>query len=198
MGATRQFLATTPHRMTAVAAVLRAFRQIASIASTAFVPTIALPPAARGWMNAVRGARVKALSFLVASALCASSAWSADRVAKSNSAPPEYLPRCNDPAVVNQIGAEFRGRHWTSGFAAVGMHDANEVTRPYWPQEDMPRRFCEGKIELRKLQSGAELPFFYPTYYAVIANGPSYQVEWCAVGLDRMWPLDPRCRLARP
>jgi hypothetical protein len=203
MVATRRHLATTPHR--SVAAVSLAFKLIRSIPSTDFPPNIALPLAAKGWMNTVRSARVKALSFLVASALCASPAWSADRVAKSNWAPPEYLPRCNDSAVFGQIAAEFLGRHSASGFGAVRI-GGREVIRKYWPQADMPRRFCEGMV---KPLSGAErldcryvspsyYPVCYPIYYAIIANGPSYELEWCAVGLDRAWPVDPRCRLARP
>jgi hypothetical protein len=114
------------------------------------------------------------------------------------------MPRCNDPAVFAEIEAEFHGRHW--GFGAVRI-DGSEVPRKkYWPQADMPRRFCEGTI---KPLSGAKRPdchyvspsFYpvcYPIYYAIIENGPSYQLEWCAVGLDRPWPVDPRCRLARP
>jgi hypothetical protein len=70
----------------------------------------------------------------------------------------------------------------------------------------MPRRFCEGVIKPLgsserpdcKYVSPRSYPVCYPIYYAIIENGPSYQVEWCAVGLDRPWFADPRCRLARP
>jgi hypothetical protein len=206
MGATRRLLATTPHLTQSVAAVLLAFK---SIPSTVFLPTTALLRVAKGckgWLNSVRGARVKALGFLVASALCASPAWSVDRVAISNwAAEALNLPYCGDPAVYGLILAEFRGRHWASGVAPVGIR-GREVPRTYWPRADMPRRFCEGEI---KSQSSADrpgcryispsyYPVCYPIYYAIIANGPGYQLEWCAVGLDRAWPVDPRCRLARP
>jgi hypothetical protein len=63
----------------------------------------------------------------------------------------------------------------------------------------MPRLFCEGIITS---PSGAERPSFhpsyYPIYYAIIANGLAYELEWCVVGLDHAWPIDRRCRLARP
>lgn len=203
MGATRRRLATIPHQRRSAAVVLLAFKQIGSIRPTAFLPTVALPPAAKGWINAVRGARAKALSFVVASALCASPAWSAERVAKSN-VPAEYsVPRCDHPAVFAQIRAEFGGRHW--GFGAVGIR-GREVVREYWPQADMPRRFCEGAVKPLsgagrpgcKYYSPSYYPVCYPIYYAIIANGPGYQLEWCVVGLDRAWPVDRRCLLARP
>jgi hypothetical protein len=128
---------------------------------------------------------------MVASALCAPAAWSGDRAAKTNRAPADYpAPRCNDPGVFARIAAEYRGRHWASGFAAVaiGAHEADWVT---WPQKRMPRRFCEGTIIAL---SRAELPI----YYAIIADEPGYELAWCVVGLDHGWPYDQRCRLARP
>jgi hypothetical protein len=178
---------------------LLAFRQIGSVPSKAFLPTIALPPAAGGWMNAVRRARAMALGLVVASALCASPASSADRVAKSNGAQAGYFPiRCDDPAVRARIAAEYRARHRVSDLAAVDILDARVTTPKYWP-DDMPRRFCEGIVPS---PSGPERlsfhPPYYPIYYAIIANGPGYELEWCVVGLDRAWPYDPRCRLARP
>jgi hypothetical protein len=201
MGATRQRLATTPHRTRCVAVVLLACKQIVSIPSKAF-PPIALPQAAKGWMNAVRGPRAKALSFVIASALCASPAWSAKRAAKSNRAPAVYFPiPCDDPAVLSQIAAEYRARHGASDLTAVGIFHARtrKSTREYWPHSDMPRRFCEGTITP---PSGAErlgfYPSEYPIYYAIIANPGSYEVEWCVVGLDHAWPIDRRCLLARP
>src|SRR4051794_36235033 len=168
MGATGRRLATTPHQTKSVAVV----------------PTIALTTAVRGWMNAVRGAQVKALGFLVASALCASPAWSAHRVAKSNVVPvPNSVPGCNDPMVYGQILAEFRGRHWASSFGALDIRKPREIKRKYWPQADMPRRFCEGMI---KPLSGAKrpdcrytspsyYPVCYPIYYAIIANDAGRQ-----------------------
>jgi hypothetical protein len=195
MVATRRFLATDPHRTKSVAAVLPAFKQIGSIPSTAFLPAIAPPPAAKGWMNAVRAARAKALSFAVASALCASPAWSAGGAAKANRAP-AYLPRCNDPVVTARIDAEYRGRHWAGVIAPVFILSARDTNPKYWPQADMPRRFCEAIITP---PSGAGRPSYYPKhypiYYAIIADG---QLEWCVVGLDRPWAYDQRCRLARP
>jgi hypothetical protein len=199
MGATRRRLATIPHQTRPVAAVLPAFRQIGFIPSRAI-----LPPAAKGWMNAVRGARAKALSLVIASALCASPAWSAKRAAKSN-VPVEYaIPSCDDPAVLGQIAAEFNDRHWAVGFG--GMRGYEVGRKEYWPYADMQRRFCEGVVKpLRgaerpgcKYVSPSFYPVCYPIYYAIIANDPGYQLEWCAVGLDRAWPVDPRCRLARP
>jgi hypothetical protein len=191
MVATRRLLATTPHQTRSVAVVLLAVKRIGSIPSTAFLPIIALPPAAKGWINAAWGARAKALSFVVASALCASPAWSAGGAAKGNRAPAGYpAPRCNDPVVYARIAAEYPGRHWASGFAAVGIR-AHEASWESWPQRLIPRRFCEGTI---KALSGAKRPI----YYAIIADGLSYELEWCVVGLDRAWPYDPRCRLARP
>jgi hypothetical protein len=195
MVAMRRLLATTPHQTRSVAVVLLAVKRIGSIASTAFLPIVALPPAAKGWINAAWGARAKALSFVVASALCASPAWSAGGAAKGNRAPAGYSgPRCNDPVVYARIAAEYPGRHWASGFAAVGIR-GHATTRKYWPHGDMPRLFCEGIITP---PSGAERPSYYPIYYAIIANGLTYELEWCVVGLDRAWPYDPRCRLARP
>jgi hypothetical protein len=183
---------------------LLAFKQIGSIPSKVFLPTIALPAAAKGWMNAVRGARAKALSFVVASALCASPAWSAERVAKSNVPAGYSVPRCDHPAVFARIRAEFGGRHW--GFGAVGIRDARETIRKYWPQADMPRRFCEGVVKPLsgagrpgcKYYSPSYYPVCYPIYYAIIAYGLGFELEWCVVGLDRAWPYDERCRLARP
>jgi hypothetical protein len=189
MVATRRHLATT-HRSRSVAAVLLAFRLIRSSPSTAFPPNIALPLAAKGWKHAVRGARAGVLSFMFASASCAPTAWSGDGAVKGHRVPAGYpAPRCDDPVVFAQIGAEYRGRHWASGFAAVGIR-AHEASWESWPQY-MPRRFCEGTI---KSLSGAERPI----YYAIIADGPGYELEWCVVGLDRGWPYDRRCRLARP
>jgi hypothetical protein len=175
---------------------LLAFRQIGSIPSKAFPPTIALPPAASGWMNA---ARAMALGFVVASALCASPASPADRVATSKGAPAGYVPLgCDDPPVFARIAAEYRARHWASDPSAVAILGVHETTPEYWPS-DMPRLFCAGIITR---PGGAEHlsfhPSHYPIYYAIIANGPGYELEWCVVGLDRAWPIDPRCRLARP
>ncbi|WP_157676422.1 hypothetical protein [Afipia sp. GAS231] len=152
-------------------------------------------------MNAVWTARAKALSFLVASALCASPAWSADKAARASPVPEAYylLPRCDDPAVFAQIDAEYRGRHWAADVTAVGIRGRETIRRKYWPLADMPRRFCEGSITP---PSGVERPSFhpsyYPIYYAIIANDPGVELEWCVVGLDRAWPMDQRCRLARP
>jgi hypothetical protein len=138
------------------------------------------------------------LAFMIASALCASPA-SADGVAKSNRAAADYFPiRCDDPAVRAQIAAEYRIRHRVSGLAAVDIFNVRKNVPKYWPS-DMPRRFCEGIIPS---PAGPErLSFqqaYYPIYYAIIANGQGYELEWCVVGLDHAWPLDPRCRLARP
>lgn len=144
-------------------------------------------------MDAVRGARAKALSLVVASALCASPAWSADRVVNSNRAQADYFPiRCDDPGVFAQIAAEYRG----------AVIRARETIRDYWPH-DMPRRFCEGIVTP---PDGAErlsfypsyYPIYYPIYYAIIANSQGYELKWCVVGLDRAWPIDRRCLLARP
>ena len=175
MGASRRLLAT--HQTKSVAAAWLAFRE---------------------WL-AFR--QCLALSVVAASALCASPAWSVDRVAKSNRPPAAYysLPRCGAPAVFAQIAAEYRGRHGVPDFTAVGIRARETPIREYWPLTDMPRRFCEGIITP---PSGAEHPSFhpsnYPIYYAIIANGPGYELEWCVVGLDRPWPMDQRCRLARP
>jgi hypothetical protein len=141
------------------------------------------------FMDAVRGARARALGLVVASALCASPAWSADRVVKSNRAQADYFQiRCDDPAVFAQIAAEYHG----------AVIRARETIRPYWPP-DMPRRFCEGIVTP---PDGTErLSFYppnYPIYYAIIANGQGYELKWCVVGLDRAWPVDRRCLLARP
>jgi hypothetical protein len=92
--------------------------------------------------------------------------------------------------VFAQIAAEYAGRHWASGFAAVGIR-ADEANWESWPQNLIPRRFCAGTIEAL---SGVKLPI----YYAIISDGAGYALEWCVVGLDRAWPYDPRCRLARP
>jgi hypothetical protein len=195
------FLATIPPQTKSVAAVWPAFRQIGSIASTAFLPAIALPPAAKGWTNAVWAARAKALSFVVASALCASPAWSADKAAKASPAPEAYyvLPRCDDPAVFAQIIADYGGRHWASDVTGVGIRARETTIRKYWPLADMPRRFCEGSITPPSdVERPSFHPSYYPIYYAIIANGPGVELEWCAVGLDRAWPIDQRCRLARP
>lgn len=189
MVATRRFLTTTPHQARSVAAILLAFGRIGSNPSTTFPPAIALPRAAKGCkgrMNAVRRARAGALGFLLASALCA---WSADGAAKGNRAP-AGLSRCDDPEVFARIAAEYRGRHWASGFAAVAIR-AREIHRKYWPYGDMPRRFCEGTLIAPSRDER-------PIYYAIIADGPGHEIEWCVVGLDRAWPYDPRCRLARP
>lgn len=190
MGATRRYQATTPRHLRFAAAVSTASRRIAPIPSTAFSPILALPLAARGWMRAVRAA---ALGFVVTSALCALIAWPADAVAKGNRVPAWYPgPSCNDPAVLDQIVAEFRGRHWASGgFESIGIGPADWES---WPQQLIPRRFCEWRIRMWR---GAQ-PVIRPLYYAIIATDPGYRLEWCVVGLDRPWPYDPRCRLARP
>jgi hypothetical protein len=191
MVATRRLLATIPHQTRSVAVVLLAVERIGAIASTAFLPITALLPAAKWWINTAWGARAKALSLVIASALCASPAWSAGAAAKDNRAPAGYpAPRCNDPVVYERIAAEYRSRHWASGFAAVGIR-ATEASWQSWPQHLIPRRFCQGTIQAL---SGAERPI----YYAIIADGLSYELQWCVVGLDRAWPYDPRCRLARP
>ncbi|WP_354229213.1 hypothetical protein [Bradyrhizobium sp. F1.4.3] len=130
---------------------------------------------------------------MIASTLCASPAWSAAGVAKGNRPSAWYSgPRCNDPAVIDRIAAEYRGRHSASGFE--GIH-TGKASWKSWPQYlTPPRRFCEGQI---KAWRGPER-LIYPLYYAIIADGPSYELEWCVVGLDRAWPYDQRCRLARP
>src|SRR3954470_12930476 len=129
---------------------------------------------------------------MLASALCAPTAWSADRVAKGHRTPASYPgPRCDDPAVVDQIVAEYRGRHWASGFDVLRVREANWES---WPQHLIPRRFCEGQIKARL----GPKRLIYPIYYAIIADGPKYQVASCVVGPDHGWPYDQRCRLARP
>jgi hypothetical protein len=135
---------------------------------------------------------------VVASALCASPALCANRVAKSYPASAAYysLPHCNDLAVLAQIDAEYRGGSQAPGITAVGIR---EITPKYWPLVDMPRRFCQGTITP---PSGFEPlsfhPSDYPIYYAIIWNRPGYELKWCVVGLDRAWPYESRCRLARP
>lgn len=54
------------------------------------------------------------LSFVVAIA-CASPAWSAGRVEKSNVLAEYAVPPCDDLAVFARIAAEFGGRHWAFG-----------------------------------------------------------------------------------
>lgn len=132
---------------------------------------------------------------MVASALFASPAWaakSASRVAKSYRVPASYPgPSCDDPAVLGQIKAEYSGSHWVPGTELFNVGDANWDS---WPQDLIPRRFCKGQIRApRRYES-----LIYPIYYAIIVDGPTYQVPWCVVGLDRPWYNDPRCRLARP
>src|SRR5215208_2034747 len=128
MVATRRHLATISHRSISVAALLLAFKPIGSIPSTAFLPVVALPPPGKWWINTAWGARAIALSFVFASALCASPAWSAGGAAKGNRAPAGYpAPRCNDPVVIARIAAEYPGRHWASGFAAVDIRRAREA-----------------------------------------------------------------------
>jgi hypothetical protein len=131
----------------------------------------------------------------IASAVCASPAWSADRVAISNVPAAYALPPCHDPGVLAQIAAEYRGRHRVPDLAAVGILDVRPTTHKYWPA-DMPRQFCEAIISSPRPERLSIHPSYYPIYYAII--GPGYELEWCVVGLDRAWPVDPRCRLARP
>lgn len=178
MAAARRHLATTPRCLGFAAAASRVFERIGCHLSAAVLPMITRP------------SRAKALIVVVASALCASPAWSAGGVVKGiewNSG-----PRCNDPAVVDQIVAEYRSRHWASGFEDIHTGKARWKSWPHHVRP--PRRFCEGQI---KAWRGPEL-LTYPIYYAIIADDPSYRLAWCVVGLDRPWPYDPRCRLARP
>jgi len=132
-----------------------------------------------------------ALSVVAAIALCAPAAWSAQRAPKDNRAPAGYpAPRCNDRVVLDQILAEFDSRYWASVPTGVRIR-AREANWESWPQNLIPRRFCEGMIDAR---NGIERPI----YYAIIADGVSYSLAWCVLGLDGAWAYDPQCRLARP
>lgn len=135
--------------------------------------------------------RAGALSFVAAIALCAPDAWSADRAGKQHRPPAWYpAPSCNDYAVRDRIAAEFGPRYWTSGLAADAIR-AREASWESWPQDLIPRRFCAGTVR-------APYDIERPIYYAIIADGASYWLEWCIVGLDRAWAYNPHCRLARP
>jgi hypothetical protein len=142
--------------------------------------------------QAVRVACAGAVSVAVAIALSAPAAWSAERAPKNNRAPAGYPgPRCNDPVVIDQIRAEFDSRYWATGPTGVVILNAREANFDSWPQERIPRRFCTGMIDAR----GGILR---PIYYAIIADGESYGLAWCVVGLDGAWVFDPQCRYARP
>lgn len=137
-----------------------------------------------------RSVAAAVLGFLVASALCVSTAWSADGAVKARRAPAvSSLPPCNHPAVFARIEAEYYSRHWASGVAIADIRAWKSI-RKYWPQ-DMPQHFCEGIIIA---PGGATRPI----YYAIIPDVPGYRLEWCVLGLDRQWAYDARCRLARP
>jgi len=197
MVARRWHLASTQRRLGGVAAASPAFERIGSVSWTAFLPTIAQPLASDNTSkHKIRSARAWARSFILASALCASTFRSADGATPGYLVPGSYPAACcDDPVVFDRITAEFRGRFWTLGVAVIDIR-AHEASWDSWPQYRIPRRFCAGTIIARR---GNERQIYdQPIYYAIIADGRRYEVEWCVVGLDRAWPYDRRCRLARP
>jgi len=109
------------------------------------------------------------------------------------------LPACDDPAVAQRIGWNFRQREdefWDTGLEILGFGAVREIGYKTNGLDYIPRRYCSA----RALLNDQKRP--HQVYYAISEDlgiiGIGFGVEWCIVGFDRNDAYAPSCKMARP
>lgn len=108
------------------------------------------------------------------------------------------LPGCASPEVLEQVSAWFHSReatYWNSGLQIGGYDRVRERGLRPWGANFVPRRFCSARAHMNdgKLR--------YVNYFVRESIGPfgnSWEVIWCAAGLDRHRTYAPNCEQATP
>jgi len=108
------------------------------------------------------------------------------------------LPACDDDWVLRRISARMSEKEnifWNSGLSVRAFESIRETAYRQGPPQSIPRRHCSAVIETP--DNGRR-----PVYYSITEGsgmiGSVYGVEWCVVGLDRLWAYGSNCRAARP
>jgi hypothetical protein len=90
---------------------------------------------------------------------------------------------------------EKESTFWNSALTITAYGDIHEVAFRPWQSDNIPRRYCAGKVQLS--DGGV-----HGVNYSVIEDGGfaayGQGVEWCVTGLDRNWAYNPACRAAKP
>jgi hypothetical protein len=90
---------------------------------------------------------------------------------------------------------EKESNFWNSPLQIVAFGNIHEVAFRPWQSDNIPRRFCSGRVQLSDGQ-------IHGINYSIIEDGGfagfGQGVEWCVVGLDRNWAYNPACKGAAP
>jgi hypothetical protein len=108
------------------------------------------------------------------------------------------LPACDDDGVLRRISArmsEKEDNFWNSGLSVLAFESIRETAYRPGPPQSIPRRYCSAVVEV---SDNVKRPVFYSIAEGSGMIGSVYGVEWCVVGLDRLWAYGPSCRAARP
>jgi hypothetical protein len=108
------------------------------------------------------------------------------------------LPPCDDGAVLARIQSRFRAsesEYWGTGLGISGFSEIREIGYRTNGLDHIPRRYCTALAVLIDRKT-------YPLTYNIIEDGGiigfGFGVEWCLVGLDRLYAFAPHCKMAAP
>jgi hypothetical protein len=112
---------------------------------------------------------------------------------------PNYDGRVKEcEAAFGTITSQFQDKEsnfWNSPLQIVGYGNIHEIAFRPWQSDNIPRRYCRGRVQL---SDGS----VHAINYSIIEDGGfagfGQGVEWCVVGLDRNWANNPACKAAGP
>ena len=112
---------------------------------------------------------------------------------------PNYDGRVKEcEAAFGTISSQFQEKEsnfWNSPLQIVGYGNIHEIAFRPWQSDNIPRRYCRGRVQL---SDGS----VHAINYSIIEDGGfagfGQGVEWCVAGLDRNWAYNPACKLAAP
>jgi hypothetical protein len=105
---------------------------------------------------------------------------------------------CDAPAVLDRIQSVFRttqNAYWKQDLQIVGFDRVRELSLRGNGVEYIPRRYC---IARGHLSDDSVHTVIYDVEEAQGIIGIGDGVEWCVVGLDRMFAYSPACSSLRP
>lgn len=106
------------------------------------------------------------------------------------------LPGCE--AALGTIASRFahkESRFWNSPLEIVDFERVRQTAYSPWAPGTIPRRFCSA---VALVNNGRRHAVNYWIGEDTGTIGQTWGVEWCVVGLDRLWAYNPACKMARP
>lgn len=108
------------------------------------------------------------------------------------------MPSCDYAPALDRIIDNFHtkeARFWNSELQIVGIENIRETAYLPWAAQSIPRRFCSG---IALINDGRRHAIYYSIASGTGMIGASWGVNFCVVGLDRIWAYNPACRAAKP